>query len=220
MSKIKDLPKFKRPREKLEDKGPQALSDFELLLALIGSGNKQADVSQISQQVKKLIKTNGAKISYDELNQITGLGSAKIAEILAAFELAKRYLVEPDQPLINSAEIAAKQLVDISEKKQEYFVCLTLDGAKRLIAKRTITIGTLNANLIHSREVFADAITDRAAGIIVGHNHPSGVLRPSDNDIKITARLKKAGEILGINLLDHLIVTKGNHFSFADNGLL
>lgn len=220
MVKIKDLPKFKRPREKLKAKGPKSLSDFELLQVLIGSGNKQANVATIARKTKKLLEVHGAGISYEQLEKVKGLGIAKIAEILAAFELSRRFLVEPDVPIINSAENAVQQLNDIRDKKQEHFICLTLDGANRLIAKRTITIGTLNANLIHPREVFADAIVDRAAGIIVGHNHPSGTLRPSENDLEITQRLVKTGKTLGINLLDHLIVTRNKHFSFTDNGLI
>ncbi|NCU34156.1 DNA repair protein RadC, partial [Candidatus Saccharibacteria bacterium] len=113
-----------------------------------------------------------------------------------------------ERPIIDSPEKAAEQFADIRDKKQEYFVCLTLDGANRLIAKRVISIGTLTASLVHPREVFAEAITDRAASIIVGHNHPSGNLEPSAADKQVTERLKEAGEVLGINLLDHLIITK------------
>lgn len=196
-----------RPREKLQIKGASALSDFELLQALIGSGNKQADVYKIARETLKLIKASGAGVSYDELAKVTGLGLAKITEILAALELSKRYLLKSDQPIIDSPEKAVEQLSDIRDKKQEYFVCLTLDGANRLIAKRIITIGTLTSSLVHPREVFADAITDRAASIIVAHNHPSGNLEASDADRAVTRRLNEAGSLLGINLIDHLIVT-------------
>lgn len=206
--RIKDKNKNDRPREKLNAKGPAALSDFELLQALIGSGNKQADVSAIARETKKLLQKYGPDITYEQLEQITGLGSAKIAEILAAFELSKRYLSESDQPVLDSTEKVGEELKDIRDKKQEYFVCLTLDGANRLIAKRTISIGTLTASLVHPREVFADAITDRAASIIIAHNHPSGNTKPSKADIEMTKRLKDAGELLGIKLLDHIIITK------------
>lgn len=218
--KIKDLPKVDRPREKLKLKGAKSLSDLELLLALFGSGNKQADVTKISQGVVRLLKKYGTEITYQQLENIKGLGSAKISELLASFELSKRYLIQSDQPLINSIEEVVDQLSDIRDKKQEYFICLSLDGANRLIAKRVITIGTLNSSLSHPREVFADAISERAASIIVGHNHPSNTLRPSENDIEITNRLLESGKLLGINLLDHIIVTKDGCFSFADNELL
>lgn len=208
MKKIKDIIKADRPREKLKSKGAFALSDFELLQALIGSGNKQADVGQIAKELMKLLQKQGADVTYDQLEAVTGLGAAKITELLAAIELSRRYLTESDQPILDSPEKVVEQLHDIRDKKQEYFVCLTLDGANRLIAKRTITIGTLTASLVHPREVFADAITDRAASIIVAHNHPGDSLTPSKADLEITQRLKKAGELTGINLLDHIIVTK------------
>jgi DNA repair protein RadC len=211
--KMADKRKSDRPREKLQAKGVSALSDFELLQALIGSGNKQADVSKIARDTLKLIKQHGADIRYEQLESVTGMGSAKITEILAALELSKRYLLKSDQPIIDSPEKAVEQLADIRDKKQEYFVCLTLDGANRLIAKRTITIGTLTSSLVHPREVFADAITDRAASIIVAHNHPSDSLRSSTADLEVTERLKSSAKLLGINLIDHIIVTKGSHGS-------
>ncbi len=209
--KMSDKLRSDRPREKLQIKGASALSDFELLQALIGSGNKQADVYKIARETLKLIKASGAEVSYDELAKITGLGLAKITEILAALELSKRYLLKTDQPIIDSPEKAVEQLSDIRDKKQEYFVCLTLDGANRLITRRIITIGTLTSSLVHPREVFADAITDRAASIIVAHNHPSGNLEASDADRAVTRRLNEAGSLLGINLIDHLIVTGSSY---------
>lgn len=207
MTKIADLQKADRPREKLQAKGAAALSDFELLQALIGSGNAQADVSKIARDTLKLIQKHGADISYEQLQAVSGMGAAKITEILAALELSKRYLLDADMPIIDSPEKAVEQLADIRDKKQEYFVCLTLDGANRLIAKRVITIGTLNASLVHPREVFADAVADRAASIIVAHNHPSGSLEPSVADQEVTQRIVDAGKLLGISLLDHIIIT-------------
>lgn len=197
-----------RPREKLQAKGAQSLSDYELLMAIIGSGNKQADVSKIARDTLKLIRRHGADVNHDQLSAVTGMGAAKITEILAALELSKRYLLKSDQPIIDSPEKAVEQLADIRDKKQEYFVCLTLDGANRLIAKRIITIGTLTSSLVHPREVFAEAITDRAASIIVAHNHPSGTLAPSQADIDVTHRLKATGELIDIKLIDHVLVTK------------
>lgn len=218
--KIKDILPNDRPREKLKLKGPESLSDFELLQALIGSGNKQAGVSNIAKEILKLIKQHRLNINYDQLKQIVGMGSAKITEILAAIELSKRYLVDTENPIIDSPEKVVLQLIDIRDKKQEYFMCLTLDGANRLISKRIVSIGTLNSSLSHPREVFADALTDRAAGIIVAHNHPSNTNKPSENDLEITKRLYESGKILGINLIDHIIVTKNDFFSFKENGLL
>ena len=205
---IKNRRKDQMPREKLAAKGAAALSDYELLMAIIGSGNAQADVTKIARDVLKLLKQHGGGIPYKSVSAIGGIGKAKATEIVAAFELAGRYLIDPERPIIDSPEKAVAQLGDIRDKKQEYFVCLTLDGANRLIAKRIITIGTLTSSLVHPREVFADAITDRAASIIVAHNHPSGSLKPSQVDYEVTERLKAAGTLLGIVLLDHLVVTK------------
>ncbi len=209
--RIVDLYKSDRPREKLAAKGAQNLSDLELLQALIGSGNKQADVGKIAKDTLKLFQKHGATITYEQLNNVTGLGSAKITEILAAIELSRRYLVDGDKPIIDSTDKAVEQLADIRDKRQEHFVVMTLDGANRLIEKRTITIGTLTSGLVHPREVFADAITDRAASIIVAHNHPSGDTTPSFADETISRKLEKAAELLGIELTYHIIVTKKSH---------
>ena len=213
---MSDRHKLDRPREKLQLKGASALSDLELLQALIGSGNAQASVSKIAADTLKVVKISGANLTYEQLAVVSGIGPAKITEILATLELSKRYLIDSDQPIIDSPEKAVEQLADIRNKKQEYFVCLTLDGANRLIAKRTITIGTLTSSLVHPREVFADAITDRAASIIVAHNHPEGRMIASVADINTTIRLKKSAELLGINLIDHLILTKTSHVSIIE----
>ncbi len=154
-------------------------------------------------------------MSYEQLRAVTGLGMAKITELLAALELSKRYLIDSEQPIIDSPEKAAAQMSDIRNKKQEYFVCLTLDGANRLIARRTITIGTLTSSLVHPREVFADAITDRAASVIVAHNHPSGNLKPGKADLEVTERLREAAKVLGITLQDHIIVTRSEYVSIS-----
>ncbi len=213
--KMADKRKDDRPREKLAKYGPEKLSDIELLQALIGSGNAQADVTTIARDVATLLKRDRI-LTMDTLSCVKGIGPAKITELLASFELTKRYILEPDRPIIDSPEKAVEQLADIRDKKQEYFVCLTLDGANRLIAKRVITIGTLTASLVHPREVFADAITDRAASIIVAHNHPSGSLRQSEADDKVTESLMDCGDLLGIGLRDHLVLTKNSYRSIIN----
>ncbi|MDR0955810.1 MAG: DNA repair protein RadC [Candidatus Nomurabacteria bacterium] len=195
-----------RPREKIAAKGAGALTDLELLTAIIGRGNSAGDVEVLARKVLKILNSDAA-LTYENLAKIPGLGAAKISELLAAFELARRRL-NPPQNLIDAPEKAVEILSDIRGKNQEYFVELSLDGANRLIKKRVITIGTLTASLVHPREVFAPAIAERAAAIIVAHNHPSGNLQPSAADNAVSERLKSAGQILGINLLDHLILTK------------
>lgn len=216
--KIKDKLKADRPREKLARYGVERLSDLELLMAIIGSGNAQADVGVIARRVLRLLREKDGELAYGDLRSVVGLGEAKIPVILASLELAKRYLVDSDQPVVDSPEKAVALLANIRDKKQEHFVCLTLDGASRLIAQRVVTIGTLTASLVHPREVFADAITDRAAGIIVAHNHPSGSLEISQADRDVTDRLIEAGKLLGITLIDHIVITKNEHRSIVGQG--
>ena len=215
MSKISDLRKDLRPREKLQARGATSLSDYELLMAIIGSGNAQADVTKIARELLKVLR-HDRELTIENVRPVVGVGAAKASEIVASFELAKRYLLESEQPIIDSPERAVEQLADIRDKMQEYFVCLTLDGANRLIAKRVITIGTLSASLVHPREVFAEAITDRAAGIVVAHNHPSGILKATKADIEATERLRQSADLLGIHLVDHIIVTKTS-FTSVEN---
>ena len=150
---------------------------------------------------------------------IHGLGVAKASQILASIELAKRYTSQSNRK-ITSAEDAYNELKSFANKKQEYFLTITLDGASHIINTRTVFIGTLNQSLVHPREVFADAIADRSAGIIIAHNHPSGTLVPSRADISITQRLKEVSKLVGIELLDHVILAKDGFYSFADEGLL
>lgn len=211
MPKMTDRRKNLRPREKLQAKGAEALSDYELLMAIVGSGTAQADVTKIARDVQKLLKEKGSELAYDDLLKIKGLAEAKATNIMSSFELWKRQFEVSERPIIDSPEAAVVQLSDIRDKKQEYFVCLTLDGANRLIAKRIITIGTLTSSLVHPREVFADAITDRAASIIAAHNHPSGGLEPSDADISITKRLNESATILGVTLSYHILITNQSY---------
>lgn len=210
--KMSDRRKDLRPREKLQARGAEALSDYELLMAIIGSGTQYADVTKLAREVQKLLKEKGSELAYEDLLSVKSLGPAKATNIMAGFELWRRQFEVSERPIIDSPEKVVEQLNDIRDKKQEYFVCLTLDGANRLIAKRIITIGTLTSSLVHPREVFAEAITDRAASIIVAHNHPSGSLNPSTADLEVTERMQQSAKLLGINLIDHIIVT-GDKFA-------
>lgn len=203
------------PREKLGRKGASALTDTELLQAVIGSGGKDNDFKQIARNLNNTIQKIGAdNLTIDDVKSIKGIGDAKATVVFAALEYWRRKYTKQTAPLIDSPERAAEQLSFISEKKQEYFVMLTLDGARRLINTRTITVGTLMSSLVHPREVFAPAIEDRAASIICGHNHPSGMLDISEQDREVTKRIRLAGELLGIRLDDHIIVA-GDSFVSA-----
>lgn len=210
---MSDRPKDLRPREKLQRRGVGSLSDYELIMAIVGSGNAAADVTQISREVLRVIKQRGSDLKYDDLIEIKALGPAKAAQLMASYELWRRRFEVPDRPIIGSITDVVAQLADIRTKKQEHFVSLSLDGANRLIQRRIVSVGTLNASLVHPREVFADIITDRAAGIIVAHNHPSGTIEPSPEDIETTKRLRDVAKLLGIGFYDHLIVTADDYRS-------
>jgi len=219
MKKIKDLPEFSRPREKLREKGADALSDIELIAILLGSGNKGQDVMTISSKIAKLIADNNGKISLDTLSNIEGVGLAKAGQILAGFELARRYIVKESTKVSGVKEVLPL-INDIMNKQQEYFVCISLNGANEVIEKRIVTVGLLDKSQVHPREVFADVISDRAASVIFAHNHPSGELKPSNSDLKIHEQLTEAGKILGIKILDNVIVSKKGHYSFQEEGLI
>lgn len=210
---MSDKPKDLRPREKLQHRGAASLSDYELIMAIIGSGNAVADVTQISREVLKVVKSKGSELEYSDLIGIKALGPAKATQLMASYELWRRRFEVTDRPVIDGIADIVARLDDIRSKKQEYFVCFSLDGANRLIQRRIVSVGILNASLVHPREVFADVITDRAAGIIVAHNHPSGTLTPSPEDIQTTWRLKQAAELLGIGFYDHIIVSADDYRS-------
>lgn len=214
-----DRYKHDRPREKLQRKGVQALSDFELLEVMIGSGNGQADVGSIARQIHKLLRNSTQILSFESLTRLTGVNVAQASKVMASLELAKRHLVKDVLPLRTHEDILSR-LADIRTKQQEYLVCLSLDGGQRLIAQRTITVGTLDTVLAHPREVFSDPIVDRAACVIVAHNHPSGDPTPSHKDITLTQQLAAAGQLIGIQLRDHIIVTKAEDYSFRQRHLL
>lgn len=217
--RIHQIPAADRPREKLLKKGASALSDFELLEVVIGTGGRGSDVGSIARQVQKYLRQSGARLTYESLVRIKGVSIATAGKLLAAIELAKRHLIKDALPLQSIDDILAR-FDDIRQKQQEYFVCLSLDGGQRLIAQRLITIGTLDLVVAHPREVFADAIADRAASIIIAHNHPSNNVQPSQKDISLTQQLAAAGQLLGVTLRDHIIVTKVHYFSFRQHHLL
>jgi len=202
------------PREKLQQLGSCVLSDVELLQAVICSGGKGNDFRKIAQNLYDMIQVKGVKqLTFNDVKAIKGIGDAKATTVFAALEFWRRRFTNQTAPIIDNPGKAAEQLCRIKNEKQEHFILLTLDGARRLIKYRVITIGTLMSSLVHPREVFAFAIKDRAASIIVAHNHPSGSLDVSENDREVTNRLRQAGEIIGIRLDDHIIVSGEEYVS-------
>ena len=221
--KIKDLPKIERPRERLIAKGAENLKDSELLAILLRTGKAGKNVIEIASQIlTKHSKKRLLQMTYEDLVKIGGIDSAKATTLLAAFELSKRALEVNDTnlPTISDAKDAVAQLADLRDLKKEHFIALYLNARNQLVHKETISMGTLNANLVHPREVFEPALKHSAAGIMVAHNHPSGDPKPSEDDLEITKRLMEAGKMMGIELLDHVIIATNNHFSFKEEKLL
>ncbi len=221
MKKMKDLPLLDRPREKIARKGAAALKDEELIEAIIGRGTKNRDVRTIAREICGLVGDQKMPIRYEELASLDGVGPTKASQILACFELGRRYYATPDlQAKVTKPDDILRLLPDLASKRQEHFICITLNGAGEVLGNRVITVGLLNHSLVHPREVFADAITDRAASVICVHNHPSGSLEPSSQDIAITQQLREAGALVGIPLIDHIIVSRAGHTSLRERGLL
>lgn len=199
------------PREKLEKYGVKKLADFELLAIILGSGIEGLNVIQLSKKILNIIQKIGKnKITLEELLKIKGLGKAKASQILANIELGQRLQMDKKQKIL-SAEDVWKLCADIRDSKKEHFIAFYIDTQNCLIERQIISIGTLNASLVHPREIFEPAIKHSAASIIVAHNHPSGSVEPSDDDMEITKRLKEAGKILGIEILDHVIIVKDKY---------
>ena len=219
MNQITQLQNIDKPREKLIKKGVKALKDYELLAVLLGSGVQGKDVIKLSREIIKLFEEDFENLNLEKLLSIHGLGLAKASQILSSLELSRRYLIKQNKKITSSNDVY-EELKEYHNKKQEYFLCIYLDGANHIIQTKVITIGILNQSLVHPREVYAYAIEKRCASIIVAHNHPSGILKPSDEDIQVTKRLKQSGEILGIELLDHVIFTSDGFIALKEEGLL
>jgi len=216
---VRGLPLADRPRETLMRQGARSLSDAELVAVLMGTGAAGAGVLTVGREVARLLHRRGVQIQADQLRQVPGVGMAKACVLLAAVELASR-LLKVRGPRIRSAADVVQIANGIRHRSQEHFVVLTADGASNLLRKQTIFVGTLDRSLVHPREVLARAITDHAASIFLVHNHPSGNERPSDEDVRVTQRLIEAGRIIGIEVRDHVIVTRDGYFSFQEQALI
>jgi DNA repair protein RadC len=194
------------------------------LAILLGTGTKGKNVLEVAQDIlssypkKKLLG-----LDFTQFKKINGIGPAKATQILAAFEFASRVL-EVDSsdtlPIVRTSKDIIAQISFLREHKKENFVVLYLNSRDELLNKETISVGTLNASLVHPREVFEPAARYFAAQIILAHNHPSGDSEPSEDDLIITKRLVEAGKIMGIEVNDHIIITKNSFFSFKENGLI
>lgn len=221
MPKIKDLPKVDMPREKIVKYGPGKLSDVELLAILLRTGTKDLNVLNLSKKIlQKFGKEKFVDVTIDNLKNIRGIGTVKACEIIACFELGRRMLKDKKSSILLSPKDVWGRMEDIRGSKKEHFVIFYLDSRNQEIQREIISIGTLNASLIHPREVFESAIKNNAASIIVAHNHPSGSTDPSEDDTVISKRLSEAGKILDIEILDHIIVSKDEYKSMKELNLI
>jgi len=218
---IKDLPRVERPRERLIQYGPEKLSHGELLAILLRSGKKGENVLELAHRI---IKSFGIRelpgLTVNDLKDYPGLGPAKACGIVACFELGKRLLRDKKTQIYLTPKDVWEELKDVRNHKKEHFITLYLDSRNQEMKREIISIGSLNANVVHPREVFEPAVRNYAAHIIVAHNHPSGEPDPSKDDIEITRRLVEAGKILGIEVLDHIIVARNGFMSFKEKGLM
>lgn len=222
--KIKDLPKIERPREKLIEKGSENLKDKELLAILLGTGVEGKNVIEIAEQIlQKYPIKNFLQLKYEDLVKIKGINSAKACIILASQELVKRALEVRDEslPKIESVEDVLAQVVYMRDKTREHLMALFLNARNELLYKKSMFVGTLNASLIHPREIFQEALKQNACSVILAHNHPSGDNEPSEDDIEVTKRIQEAGKMMGIDILDHVIIAKcKSPYSFKENRLI
>lgn len=211
--KIKDLPKVELPREKLEKYGQKKLLDHELLAILLGSGVEGLNVIELAKKILKYIqKESSDHVTLEKLREIHGLGAAKACQILAMIELASR-LSDRETQTVLSAEDVWKISIDIRDSKKEHVVAFYLDSQGRVIERQTLSIGSVTESSVHPREIFEPAVRLSAVSVVLVHNHPSGVLTPSPDDMRLTERIREAGKILGIPLADHVIISKNGHQS-------
>jgi len=216
---IREIPKRDRPREKLLAKGAAALSDQELLAVLLGKGTTRMDVMTLAGKLTRVVDQKGLDVRVDDLTQFEGIGAAKAALLLAAIEFTRRR-IKPEGLKIEASADVLPLIRHYADRRQEHLICITINGANEVLQVHVISIGLVDRSQIHSREVFAEAIADRASAIIVAHNHPAGPLDPSSADIEATRQLKAAGDVIGIHLLDHIIFNRAGYFSFLESGAL
>lgn len=207
-----------KPRERLERLGPEALTDEELLMLIIGSGTSSRPVDEIARDLLSRLDRS-PEMHAEEMMQVPGLGKAKASALDAALELGRRRVRGRGRTISCPADIYS-EIRHYASRCQESLIVISLNGAHEVIDTVVATVGLLNRTIIHPREVYSDPIRKRAAAIAIAHNHPSGNVEPSDDDKDVTSRLRKCGDILGIRLIDHLVFTDERYYSFLEHGLM
>ncbi len=227
MSRIKDWPAADRPREKLLHGGPAVLSDAELLALILRTGDCRSRLTALDL-ARVLLGHFGSlrhltEASRAELCRLAGIGPAKAAEIMAVGELARRFATKALQPgarYTRSDEVFNHFHERLRDRRKEVFLALLLDAKNRLLREVQVSEGSLNASIVHPREVFVPVVRESAAAVLFIHNHPSGDPTPSREDLELTTRLKEVGTLMGVRVLDHIIIGNGRYTSFADQGLM
>lgn len=208
-----------RPRERLKERGPQALSDLDLVTILLGTGNRQVPVHKLAASLIEIIDRKGRDLSHEDLTSSNGIGEAKASTLLAALELGRRLSFSAKKQIIHPGDIFPI-VRHYADRQQEHFLRVSLNGAHEIISVEVVSIGLVNRTIVHPREVYSVPLKERATAIIVAHNHPSGRLEPSGEDCEVTQRLRQSGSLLGIPLLDHIIFCDEGYFSFLEEGKL
>ncbi len=223
--RLREWPEEERPRERMMRLGAEALSNAELLAILLRTGSRRESAVHLGQRI--LHECGGlkrlAERSWEELTQISGVGPAKALELQASLELGRRVARSrlPEAPAISSPRDAANLLMEeLRHHREEHFIVLFLNTKNRVIARQTLSIGSLNASVVHPREVFRAAIRRSSASILCAHNHPSGDPTPSPEDIQLTRRLAEAGQLIGIEVLDHIVIGDNRFVSLKELGCM
>ncbi len=227
MRRIKDWPAAERPREKLLARGPESLSEAELLALILRTGDAASGTSAVDQ-ARVLLDRFGslralARANAVEMCRTKGIGPAKAAELLALFELARRFAGEtlpPGARFTSSEEVFRHYHERLRDRRKEVFLALLLDSKNRVLREVQVSEGSLTASIVHPREVFAPVVRESAAAVLFVHNHPSGDPTPSREDLEITGRLQEAGILMGVRVLDHIIIGSDSYVSFVDRGLM
>lgn len=204
-------------REKLLNYGGDSLSDLELISMIIGGGKSQILSSDVAIKILAIIKLKNKDLSLEDLRPITQISKVKACQLMASLELGRRHSLKFGKKISSASDLIPYLMIYV-DKKQEHFISISLNGANEIIEIRVVSIGLVNCTQVHPREVFADPLVDRACSLIVAHNHPSGNLQPSPEDLKVTKRLQEAAALLGIKLLDHIIFAQTGFYSFAEDG--
>ncbi len=211
-----DVPESERPREKMRRSGARSLSDRELLAVLLGRGTKEMDVFAMAE---KILEVFGKERECPSLESIRGVGPARATLISATIEFARRRIRPEGFKITFPAEVLPL-IQHYGDRKQEHFLCISLNGANEVIKTRVVSVGTVDRAQVQPRDVFVDPVADHAAAVILAHNHPSSSVRPSKEDISLTERLATAAESLGIRVLDHIIFNHRSHSSMKESGVI